>query len=105
MKHVIYFMFLGVCMVSLVICFVAMNRILLALSIKEKGKGEKWYGKFFWSLICVALSMSICVALDALEKDPYLTIGLLALKILGTIGPFVIGGGYALYTFHKALKK
>lgn len=105
MKYVIYFMFLGVWMVSLVICFVAMNRILQALSRKEKSKGEKWCGKFFWSLICAALSMSICVALNTLEKYPDFTIGLLALEIFGAICPLVFGGGCALYTFHKALKK
>lgn len=105
MKHVIYFMFLGACMVSLVICFVALNRILKALSKKEKSQGEKWCGKFFWSLICAALSMSICVALNTLEKYPDFTIGLLALEIFRAICPLVFGGGCALYTFHRALKK
>lgn len=105
MKHVIYFMFLGVWMVSLVISFVAMNRILRALSRKEKGKAEKWCGKFFWSLICAALSMSICVALNTLEKYPDFTIGLLALEILGIVCPIVIVGGCVLYRFHRALKK
>lgn len=105
MKHVIYVMFLGACMVSLVISFIAIHRILRALSRKEKGKAEKWCGKFFWSLICAALSMAICVALNTLEKYPDFTIGLLALKILGTVCPIVIVGGCVLYRFHRALKK
>lgn len=57
------------------------------------------------SIICGALSLSACVVLDALGKNPYLTIGLILLKISGTIGSFAIGGGFEIYMFRKAAKK
>ena len=99
------FIFLGVCVVSLVVCFVLLNRILRALAKKEASKVENLCNKLLISVICGALSLSAYTVLDAFEKYHHLTVGLIFLKILGTIGPFAIGGGCAIYMFRKAAKK
>lgn len=105
MKHIVSFMLLGVCAVSLVACLVLINHILQALAKYEVSKTEHLCNKLFVSIICGALSLSACVVLDAFEKYPHLTVGVILLKILGTIGPFAIGGGLAIYMFRKAAKK
>lgn len=105
MKNAVSFSLLGICASSLIACFLLISHILQALSKKEMNQAEKACGRLALSLICCALSLSCYVILDSLEKDPHLTFGLILLKILGTIGPLAIGGGYAVYVFHKASKK
>lgn len=105
MNYIAPFILLGICTVSLVADLVLLNRMLRALAKKEASKVEKLCNKSLVSIICGALSLSAYVVLDELEKYPYLTIGLIFLKILGTIGPFAIGGGFEIYIFRKAVKK
>lgn len=105
MTDALLFVLLGICAVSLIACFVLVNHILQALSKKETRKVERMCGRLTLSLVCGGLSLSSYVALDTLKKVPHLTIGLILLKIVGAIGPFAIGGGYAVYMFYKAAKK
>lgn len=104
MKYII-FIPLCICAVSLIACFILINHILQALSKKEAGKIEKMCNRFLLSVALGALSFSSCIVLDALEKDPHLSIGLIVLKLLGTMAPFAIGGGFAAYEFRQAVKK
>lgn len=105
MKYIAPFILLGICAVSFVADLVILNRMLRALAKKEAGKVEKLCNKSLVSIICGALSLSACVVLDEFEKYPHLTIGLIFLKILGTIGPFAIGGGFEIHMFRKAAKR
>jgi len=104
MKYIAPFILLGICAVSLLADLVLLNRMLRALTKREASKVEKLCNKSLVSIICGALSLSAYVVLDELEKYPYLTIGLIFLKIFGTIAPFAIGGGFEIYMFRKAAK-
>lgn len=87
--------------ISLIIDFILIRKILQAITMKNSQKIRSLCNNFLLTLIIGAGSLSINTLLDILQKTHDLSLGLIILKLFGCIGPFVFGGGLAIYMFRK----
>lgn len=101
---VISFVLLGSSIVSTIVCLAIISRILQAIAKKESNTVKRLCNHLLVVLVCGAGTLSAYTLLDVFEKTPHVSIGLIALKLLGCVGPFLIGGGVAIYMFRKAAK-
>ena len=91
-----------VCIIAVIIGFILVSRILHAITRKDAKAVRQLCNKFKWTIICGGGALSIYTIMDVIGEMPHIYILLIALKLLGSMGPFLIGGGVAVHMFRKA---
>lgn len=92
------------CIISVIVGFILISRILHAITRKDAPAVRQLCNKFTLVIIWGGGTLSIYTVLDAIKEIPHISLLLIALKILGSMGPFFIGGGVAVHMFRKAAK-
>lgn len=90
-----------ICIASLIVDLVLIGRVLQAITQKNSKKIKSLCNKLLLALVIGAGTLSVNTLLDVFEKPYQVTFGLIVLKLIGCIGPFLFGGGLAIYMFRK----
>ena len=93
-----------ICMISLVLDLIMVSRILQEIQQKQVEKIKKDCVKFGGTIALGGITLGFHTLIDAIINTPAVSLSLITLKIFGSIGPFIIGGGIAICFFLRAAK-